>query len=72
MLNVGTAARRGIGSREAIATAKSELVVALPPGGLAVLNADDAAVRAMAAVTTARVVLVGEARTPRSAPPTSC
>jgi len=61
VLNVGTAHVGEFGSREAIATAKSELVVALPPGGLAVLNADDAAVRAMAAVTTARVVLVGEA-----------
>ncbi len=61
VLNVGTAHVGEFGSREAIATAKSELVAALPPEGLAVLNADDPAVRAMASVTAARVVLVGEA-----------
>jgi UDP-N-acetylmuramoyl-tripeptide--D-alanyl-D-alanine ligase len=61
VLNVGTAHVGEFGSREAIARAKSELVAALPADGLAVLNADDAAVRAMAAVTSARVVLVGEA-----------
>lgn len=61
VLNVGTAHVGEFGSREAIATAKSELVAALPAEGLAVLNADDDAVRAMAAVTAARVVLVGEA-----------
>ena len=61
VLNVGTAHVGEFGSREAIATAKSELVAALPREGLAVLNADDAAVRARAAVTIARVVLVGEA-----------
>ncbi|HSF98002.1 MAG TPA: UDP-N-acetylmuramoyl-tripeptide--D-alanyl-D-alanine ligase [Ornithinibacter sp.] len=61
VLNVGTAHVGEFGSRAAIATAKSELVAALPADGLAVLNADDRAVRAMAASTTARVVLVGEA-----------
>jgi UDP-N-acetylmuramoyl-tripeptide--D-alanyl-D-alanine ligase len=61
VLNVGTAHMGEFGSREAIATAKSELVMALQPDGLAVLNADDRAVRAMATLTTARVVLVGEA-----------
>ena len=61
VLNVGTAHVGEFGSREAIARAKSELVAALPAAGLAVLNADDPAVRAMASVTTARVVLVGEA-----------
>ncbi|MFL6078921.1 MAG: UDP-N-acetylmuramoyl-tripeptide--D-alanyl-D-alanine ligase [Ornithinibacter sp.] len=61
VLNVGTAHVGEFGSREAIATAKSELVAALPPDGLAVLNADDPAVRAMASVTAARVALVGEA-----------
>ena len=58
-LNVGTAHVGEFGSREAIAVAKAELVQALPPGGLAVLNADDPVVRAMAAQTTARVRLVG-------------
>ena len=60
-LNVGTAHVGEFGSREAIATAKAELVEALPDNGIAVLNADDPAVRAMAARTRARVVLVGEA-----------
>ncbi len=62
VLNVGTAHVGEFGSRAAIARAKSELVAALPAdGGVAVLNADDDAVRAMAAATAARVVLVGEA-----------
>ncbi|MBM6400219.1 UDP-N-acetylmuramoyl-tripeptide--D-alanyl-D-alanine ligase [Phycicoccus sonneratiae] len=61
VLNVGTAHVGEFGSREAIARAKSELPAALPEHGLAVLNADDPAVRAMAEVTRARVVLVGEA-----------
>ena len=61
VLNVGTAHVGEFGSREAIARAKAELVDALPPDGLAVLNADDAAVRRMAAATSAAVLLVGEA-----------
>jgi UDP-N-acetylmuramoyl-tripeptide--D-alanyl-D-alanine ligase len=58
-LNVGTAHVGEFGSREAIAVAKAELVEALPPTGLAVLNADDPVVRGMAAKTVARVQLVG-------------
>lgn len=61
VLNVGTAHVGEFGSREAIARAKSELPAAVPADGVAVLNADDPAVRAMASVTDARVVLVGEA-----------
>ncbi|MGA8979412.1 MAG: UDP-N-acetylmuramoyl-tripeptide--D-alanyl-D-alanine ligase, partial [Pedococcus sp.] len=61
-LNVGTAHVGEFGSREAIAVAKAELVAALPGDGLAVLNADDAVVRAMATRTGARVQLVGTAR----------
>lgn len=61
VLNVGTAHVGEFGSREAIALAKGELVEALPSDGVAVLNADDAVVRAMAPRTSARVVLVGEA-----------
>ncbi|KQU70413.1 UDP-N-acetylmuramoyl-tripeptide--D-alanyl-D-alanine ligase [Phycicoccus sp. Root101] len=60
-LNVGTAHVGEFGSREAIAVAKAELVAALPDDGLAVLNADDAVVRAMAGRTAARVQLVGTA-----------
>ncbi|HIW92699.1 MAG TPA: UDP-N-acetylmuramoyl-tripeptide--D-alanyl-D-alanine ligase [Candidatus Corynebacterium avicola] len=59
VLNVGTAHLGEFGSREAIAKAKGELVEALPDaahGGLAVLNADDDAVAAMASRTEARIV----------------
>ena len=59
VLNVGTAHLGEFGSREAIARAKSELPQAVPPSGVVVLNIDDAAVAAMADVTTARVVRVG-------------
>ncbi|AXK32644.1 UDP-N-acetylmuramoyl-tripeptide--D-alanyl-D-alanine ligase [Streptomyces armeniacus] len=64
VLNVGVAHIGEFGSREVIAQAKGELVESLPPaaeGGVAVLNADDPYVRAMAARTSARVVFFGEA-----------
>lgn len=48
-------------SVEAIAAGKAELVEALPPDGIALLNADDQRVRALAGRTPARVVLFGEA-----------
>jgi UDP-N-acetylmuramoyl-tripeptide--D-alanyl-D-alanine ligase len=48
------------GSREDIAKTKGELVESLPETGVAVLNADDPLVKAMASRTSARVVLVGE------------
>ncbi|MFD5317350.1 UDP-N-acetylmuramoyl-tripeptide--D-alanyl-D-alanine ligase [Streptomyces sp. NPDC127098] len=63
VLNVGTAHIGEFGGREAIAQAKGELVEALPPaaeGGVAILNADDPLVRAMAARTRARTVFFGE------------
>ncbi|MEU8570535.1 UDP-N-acetylmuramoyl-tripeptide--D-alanyl-D-alanine ligase [Streptomyces pathocidini] len=64
VLNVGTAHIGEFGGREQIAQAKGELVEALPAaeeGGVAVLNADDPLVRAMASRTKARTVLFGEA-----------
>jgi UDP-N-acetylmuramoyl-tripeptide--D-alanyl-D-alanine ligase len=60
VLNVGSAHLGEFGSVEAIAQAKGELVEALRPDGLAVLNADDPRVLAMAARTPARVVTFGE------------
>ncbi|KIR60870.1 MULTISPECIES: UDP-N-acetylmuramoyl-tripeptide--D-alanyl-D-alanine ligase [Micromonospora] len=61
VLNVGVAHLGEFGSVENIALAKGELVESLPADGLAVLNADDPLVDAMAARTAARVVRYGEA-----------
>ncbi|WP_156756854.1 UDP-N-acetylmuramoyl-tripeptide--D-alanyl-D-alanine ligase [Actinokineospora pegani] len=61
VLNVGTAHLGEFGSRQDIARTKGELVEKLPAHGVAVLNADDPLVAAMAERTAARVVLVGEA-----------
>ncbi len=59
VLNVGSAHVGEFGSRANIATAKAELVQALAEDGVAILNADDPAVAAMASRTAARVVTVG-------------
>jgi UDP-N-acetylmuramoyl-tripeptide--D-alanyl-D-alanine ligase len=62
VLNVGRAHLGEFGSPEAVAKAKGELVEALPEaaeGGVAVLNADDPRVAAMADRTAARVVTFG-------------
>jgi UDP-N-acetylmuramoyl-tripeptide--D-alanyl-D-alanine ligase len=48
-----------IGTIEAVERAKGELVEALPPDGVAVLNADDERVRRMADRTSARVITYG-------------
>lgn len=61
VLNVGSAHLGEFGSREAIGQAKSEIVRALRPDGVAVLNADDPIVAAMSSLTEGRVVTVGEA-----------
>ncbi|MEV6815780.1 UDP-N-acetylmuramoyl-tripeptide--D-alanyl-D-alanine ligase [Micromonospora sp. NPDC051296] len=61
VLNVGVSHIGEFGSQANIALAKGELVEALPADGLAVLNADDPLVDAMAARTAARVVRYGEA-----------
>ncbi|MFL6238091.1 MAG: UDP-N-acetylmuramoyl-tripeptide--D-alanyl-D-alanine ligase [Actinomycetes bacterium] len=55
-LGVGVAHIGEFGSRAAIATAKAELVAALPSEGVAVLNADDPYVLAMQDQTAAQVV----------------
>jgi UDP-N-acetylmuramoyl-tripeptide--D-alanyl-D-alanine ligase len=59
VLNVGSAHLGEFGSAEVIATSKGELVEALPAGGTAVLNSDDARVAGMAPRTRARVVTTG-------------
>ena len=61
VLNVGHAHAGEFGSIEAVALAKGELVEALPPSGIAILNADDPRVAAMASRTRARVVTFGTA-----------
>lgn len=60
VLNVGSAHLGEFGSVEEIARAKAEIVAGLPRNGLAVLNADDPRVRAMASATDASALLVGQ------------
>jgi len=60
--NVGPSHLERLGTIERIAQAKTELPQALPPaaeGGVAILNADDERVRAMAAHTQARIFYYG-------------
>ena len=59
VLCVGRAHAGEFGSVERVAQAKGELPEALPSDGVAVLNADDVRVAAMAARTAARVVTFG-------------
>jgi UDP-N-acetylmuramoyl-tripeptide--D-alanyl-D-alanine ligase len=59
VLGVGHAHLGEFGGLDQVARAKGELVEALPPDGVAVLNADDERVAAMAARTRARVVTFG-------------
>lgn len=61
--NVGAAHAGMFGSAENTARAKAELVQALGADGIAVLNADDPVVRAMAAVAPGPVVTFGYAST---------
>jgi UDP-N-acetylmuramoyl-tripeptide--D-alanyl-D-alanine ligase len=60
VLNIGAAHIGEFGSMEGTARAKGELVEALPESGVAILNADDPLVAAMAPRTAARVVTFGE------------
>ncbi|MEI8238838.1 MAG: UDP-N-acetylmuramoyl-tripeptide--D-alanyl-D-alanine ligase [Actinomycetota bacterium] len=50
-----------LGGIDGVARAKAELIESLPPGGVAILNADDHRVRAMRNRTSADVLLFGEA-----------
>ncbi len=59
VLNVGSAHLGEFGSVEAVGRAKGELVEALTPEGLAVLNADDPVVAGMAARSGGPVVTFG-------------
>lgn len=59
LVNVGTAHLELLGSREAIARAKGELIEELPPEGFAILNGDDPLIRAKADDTKASVVTFG-------------
>ena len=59
VLSVGHAHLGEFGSLDQVALAKGELPAALPADGVAVLNADDPRVAAMAARTAARVVTFG-------------
>jgi UDP-N-acetylmuramoyl-tripeptide--D-alanyl-D-alanine ligase len=59
VLCVGYAHAGEFGSIEDVARAKAELPAALPRGGVALLNADDPRVLAMAGSTAARVVTFG-------------
>ncbi|MBI4505251.1 MAG: UDP-N-acetylmuramoyl-tripeptide--D-alanyl-D-alanine ligase [Chloroflexi bacterium] len=61
--NVGPVHMERLGSLEAIAAAKAELVEALPSDGQAILNGDDERVRAMAGRTAARVLTYGRGST---------
>jgi UDP-N-acetylmuramoyl-tripeptide--D-alanyl-D-alanine ligase len=61
--NVGRAHIGEVGSIEAIAKAKSELVSAIPSSGVVVLNADDERVIAMRALTEATVFTYGLSET---------
>jgi UDP-N-acetylmuramoyl-tripeptide--D-alanyl-D-alanine ligase len=59
VLNVGHAHAGEFGGLDQVAKAKGELVEALPSSGVAILNADDPRVLAMASRTSARVVTFG-------------
>jgi UDP-N-acetylmuramoyl-tripeptide--D-alanyl-D-alanine ligase len=57
--NIGTDHFKSFRSRDGVAAEKTKLIACLPADGLAVLNADDALVSAMAAHCRARVVTYG-------------
>jgi UDP-N-acetylmuramoyl-tripeptide--D-alanyl-D-alanine ligase len=58
--NIGSAHAEHLGGRDGVLATKSELLVALPSDGLAVLPAEDPCVDRLAAATSARVIRAGE------------
>jgi UDP-N-acetylmuramyl pentapeptide synthase len=60
---IAAAHLEGVGSIEGVQKAKGELVEAIPPGGLVILNADDALVLGLADRAQARVVTFGQSAT---------
>ncbi len=58
--NVGASHLEFFGSQERVVIAKTELVQALAPDGIAILNYDDLNVQAMSASTQARVLFYGQ------------
>ncbi|MEZ4528009.1 MAG: UDP-N-acetylmuramoyl-tripeptide--D-alanyl-D-alanine ligase [Desulfobacterales bacterium] len=57
--NIGPAHLEGLGSVEAVARAKGELLREMPPDTIAVLNADDPACRELAAQSAQEVITFG-------------
>lgn len=57
--NVGASHLEFFGSQEQVVIAKSELVQALPPKGIAILNYDDINVRGMSRKTSAQILYYG-------------
>ena len=60
LINVGSAHLELLGSREAIADAKGEILDDLPPDGVAVLHADNPLVMAQASRSAAPILTFGE------------
>src|SRR5690606_22612989 len=60
-LNVGQAHLSDVGTQQGLATAKSEILAARGPQGVAVRNADDGRVMATAGAAPGRIVTFGQA-----------
>jgi len=58
--SIGEAHTELVGGIEGVARAKGELIEALPPQGVAILNGDDPRVRALSSRAVAPVILYGE------------